>query len=257
MENLKMFSIIIPAYNAEKYIVETLESVSKQKFDDYEVIIIDDASKDRTVELINDYICDKKNFRLYKNSENMGVANSRNKGFKLAKGRYIALLDADDIWLPEKLGKQYDVLMETEADIVYTSYELIDERSESLNKVYATKESATYKSMLKENYIGCSTVVFRRQITNEILMDSGYSHEDFAFWLECLRNGCVAIGLTEPLMQYRILRGSRSFNKFKALRGRARILYKREHLSSLKVLYFILLYSLNGVRKYWRVIDGN
>lgn len=257
MENTPFFSVVIAAYNSERYIVETLESVNNQTLNDFEVIIIDDASTDSTYDVIQKYIEDKELFFLYRNSQNIGVADSRNRGFKYAKGKYIALLDADDLWSSQKLEKQYRLLLKTNADITYSSYELINEDSKLLNKIYKTKERASYKSLLKENYIGCSSAVFKSNVVDNIMMDSGYAHEDFAFWLECLRNGCVAIGLTEPLMQYRILRGSRSFNKFKALRGRARILHERESLSSLKVLYFILLYSLNGVRKYWSVIDAN
>lgn len=253
MKTKIFFSIVIAAYNAEKYILDTLVSVNNQTFDNYEVIIIDDASTDLTVCLVEEYIKNNVKFSLYCNEKNLGVARSRNIGFDKAKGEYIALLDADDLWLPRKLEKQHQLVQTMDVDITYTSYEMIDELSNSLNRVYVTKDKLSYSDLLKENYIGCSSAVFKKCITKKISMDPNYAHEDFAFWLECLRKGYTGVGLLEPLVKYRILDGSRSHNKRKAFVERFRILHHREKISIFYSVYVLLFYSINGFKKYWRL----
>lgn len=251
MNSEPYFSIIIAVYNAEQYIIETLESVYNQTYPDYEVIIINDASTDETFNLIVDYIKDKHKFKCYKNLKNIGVAESRNLGFERATGKFIALLDGDDIWKSNKLKKQYELLKATGVDITYTSYELIDSNSNRLDKIYYTRIKLSYDSLLKENYIGCSSAVIRTCIAKKILMDSNYAHEDYAFWLECLRKKYRGQGLLEPLMKYRILNNSRSHNKLHAAINRWRVIRIREKLSFLKSVYVMICYILNGIEKYW------
>lgn len=247
---MNVFSIVIPVYNGEKYILETLKSVYDQTYENYEVIIIDDASNDMTSELIKESIKDRPNCYLFVNTTNKGVANSRNIGFGMCKGDYIALLDADDLWDSKKLEKQYEVIRNTRADLVYTSYKFIDEESKLIKDVYRTKEVASYNSLLKENYIGCSSVVFKREISDTVKMNSKYAHEDFVFWLECLKKGYEFKGISEALMLYRISSSGRSFNKKEAMLNRFRVLRYKEELTMFEILYFMLWYIINSLKKY-------
>jgi teichuronic acid biosynthesis glycosyltransferase TuaG len=218
------------------------------------VIIIDDCSKDNTVKVIEEYCANKENVKLYRNKSNVGVAETRNIGFKMAGGNYIALIDADDLWKPNKLELQINMIQKCDVDIVYTSYELIDDKSNLMGYLYEVVPVVSYKDILKENCIGCSSVMFKREISDRIAMDKRYAHEDFAFWLECLRKGYKAAGINEPLMQYRVMRGTRSFNKIRALRNRFKILKEREKLPYLRSLYYIMRYSINGLKKYNKLL---
>ena len=244
------FSVIVTAYNCEKYIIEALESVEKQTFKDYEVIVIDDKSNDTTHNLISEFIHDKINWALYINDVNKGVVYSRNKAIMLSKGKYIAILDGDDVWEKEKLEKQYQILKDDEIGLCYTSYSFIDEQSKSIKYVYRTKETARYNSLLMENYIGCSTVVLKSEIAKEYKMNHNVAHEDYYYWLTILKDGIKAKGILEPLVRYRIHDKSRSYNKFKAALARFNIFYKFEKLGLLRSILFFIYYSINATKKY-------
>lgn len=243
-------SIIIPTYNCEKYIIETLESVSNQSFQDYEVIIIDDCSTDSTVKKIESFIQLKSNFYIYRNTINLGVSETRNYGFSLSTGRYIALLDSDDIWSFDKLEIQLLFMQKNKYKFTFTSYNLVDNNSNYIGKTYITKETVTYNDLLKENYIGCSSVIFTRDISEKYKMLSNYSHEDYAFWLDILSSGVVGYGILKPLLNYRIMGGGRSSNKIHAFFNRYEILKKKENLSSYNLLYYMSNYMIQGMLKY-------
>jgi len=250
VKNKPLVSIIIPAYNCRDTIIETLDSVLKQSLQDFEVNYIDDGSNDDTYKMVNDYILDLSNFSLYKNRNNLGVADTRNRGFDLAEGEYIALLDADDIWLPTKLQKQYELLKSSDCDVVYTSYNMFKNNDYSNLKQYDTKTTITYKDMLKENYVGCSTVMLKSQICAQYKMNADVYHEDYAYWLLLLRNNVKFSGIDEPLINYRIVQGARSYNKLKALKNRFHILANVEKIGYLKSLMMISSYVIRGILKY-------
>jgi len=243
------FSIIIPVYNCEKTIKQTLDSVLNQTFDDYELIIIDDCSKDESLNVINEYSNKFKDIKIIINNQNLGVANSRNIGFRIAKGDFVALLDSDDLWKQDKLAKQKLILENTGCDICCTSYNFIDADSKNIKKTYKVPSHINYNMLLKENYIGCSSVVIKRSILINNYMKSNFSHEDYALWLELARKGHEIIGIDEPLMNYRILNSSRSYNKIKSAKGRMTIYMNQEKFSVVKSLYYLLHYAFNGVMK--------
>lgn len=247
-------SIVVTLYNCEKYISSTIESIYNQTFTDYEVIIVNDCSLDNGPLIVADFIKGKPNWSLYNNEVNVGVAASRNLGFELAQGKYIAILDSDDIWFDEKLEKQYSYMESENLDLCYSSYiYFIDDIQKPLFTYEANKE-VSYKSLLKENYIGCSTVVLKKEITNLLKMPLNAQHEDYAYWLSILKRHYLCRGLIEPLVYYRYINTSRSYNKRSALKGRFAIYYTIEKLGLFRSLFYFAIYAINSIKKYRKLI---
>ncbi len=244
------FSIIIPTYNAAITLPETLDSVLNQDFLDYEVIVIDDASRDETKEVLRTYRTKFKKFTLIEQETNGGVAAARNKGFAKAVGRYIALLDSDDLWTKDKLSTQYALIEKSGCDICCTSYDFIDLNGDSIQKPYLVQDPIDYNVLLKENKIGCSTVAVRAALLNENSMNGCFAHEDYALWLRLLREGAVVRICNQVLVHYRILNTGRSHNKFKAAINRFKIYIEQEKMGVIKASRYFVLYALAGIRKY-------
>lgn len=252
------FSIIIAIYNCEKYIIETLKSVNEQTYKDYEVIIIDDCSTDNTHCIVSDFISNKNRFSVYRNVKNMGVAFSRNYGIDLAKSEYICFLDGDDVWKPDKLAIQYSVLKPHKLDGCFTSYAFINEHSQNVGKPYiARDEVLTYKKMLRQNYIGCSTAVIKSEVIKSQRFLENMAHEDYALWLKLLSNGCKLRGIPDVFVSYRVVKGSRSHNKIKAAINRFRIYRRCEHIPVFKSILLFISYSISGIIKHWRLQKNN
>ncbi len=245
------FSIIIPCYNSEKTIAETLNSVINQEYKDFEVIIIDDCSDDNTINIINTYKSKLASLTIIANEKNIGVAKSRNKGFALAKGKYIALLDSDDLWSINKLLLQKKCIETTNCDICCTSYNFIDVNSIPTNKNYLIKNNISYNSLLKENCIGCSTVVINSKLLNDSSMNSDYAHEDYSLWLKLAKSGATFFAIETVLMHYRVSENSRSHNKITAAINRFKIYRFQEKLNIFKCIKYFLFYSFSGIKKYF------
>lgn len=245
-----LISIIIPAYNCENYIERAIRSVMEQTYSHWELIIIDDCSSDATVEVAAELAQKDERIRLLKNEENIGVANTRNRGFDLSCGEFVALLDSDDEWYPEKLQCQLDLMVEQEADIGYTSYEIIDVNGDKIKNDYLVPESAEFKALLKENFIGCSTVMLSRRIVNEHRFVKDFYHEDYVLWLDLLQYGYKAVGCRNPLVKWRFIANSRSYDKRKSAKQRWNIYRKHLRLPLLKSGCLFAVYIVRGVIKY-------
>ncbi len=246
---LDLVSIIVPAYNVEKYIGLTIESVLKQTYDNWELIIIDDCSEDSTAEIAESYSEKDERIHFYKNSTNSGVAATRNYGFTLAKGSWIALLDSDDKWYENKLERQLEIAKRDNADILYSSYLLVNQKT-GKSKAYIVPESTDYKRMLRENIIGCSTVILKKEITDNFQFNSEFAHEDYALWLRILKAGYKAAGCSEILVDYSILENSRSFNKWKAAKNRWKVFREGQQLPLYRAIPAFCIYAVKGVIKY-------
>ncbi len=243
------FSIIIPLYNAKSTICDTLDSVLSQTYRNYEIIIINDCSTDNSSEIIEKYKSNYSNITVINNEANIGVSNSRNKGFSIARGEYIALIDSDDIWHNKKLELQKEIIDTTNCDICATSYGFINENGKIIKKNYIIPDKISYDLLLKENFIGCSSVVLRKDILNYYKMDPKFSHEDYALWLTLARNNYKIVGTNQVLMYYRILQNSRSSNKLKAAINRFKIYRVQEHMNIYKSLYYLFCYFINSIKK--------
>ena len=226
---MPLFSVVLPFRDAEATLPEALRSLSAQTDGDWEALLIDDASRDGSVDLARAAAVRDPRLHLIHDPTRTtarGVAASRNLGIAAAQGRYLALLDADDRWLPEKLAHQRRAF-EAGADIVFSAYRRIDEAGRPLGTVPARARVA-WADALAGNPIGCLTGAWRRDRFPEARMPLRDMHEDYAFWLMLLRSGAVAQGLPEVLAEYRVRPGSVSADKRRAARAVWEILGEEE-----------------------------
>lgn len=220
-------SIITPVYNSDAFIKDTINSVINQTYQNWELLLIDDCSSDKSVTIINDYIKNNSNIKLIKNTINQGAAISRNKGIMEAQGDYIAFLDADDLWKPEKLERQLKHMQKQNCDVCFSSYELIDEKGNKLNKKVEALPVLSYKKLLKSNYVGNLTGVYNSKTIGKITSPNLRKRQDWLIWLKALKkSGKPAYGIQESLAYYRIRKGSMSSNKFDLLKYNYRVYNK-------------------------------
>ncbi|SFE18884.1 glycosyltransferase family 2 protein [Peptostreptococcus sp. D1] len=245
-----LVSVIVPVYNAERYIRETLDSIIGQTYKNIEVICVDDMSNDSSREIIKEYESKYSNIKSILLSENAGVANARNVGIENARGRYIAFLDSDDLWLQDKIDKQIDFMIKNGYCFTFTGYRFIDSESQKLNTIVHAKSELAYEDMLRHNAISCLTVVIDRYIVKEIRMKKIH-HEDYVAWLDILKQGHKAHGLDELLALYRTRRGSLSGNKLRAACWTWNILRNEEKLGFIKALYYFSNYAVINVYKHF------
>lgn len=235
-----MVSIIVPVYNAAKYIDQTIDMVCQQTYKDWELILVDDASTDGSADIIEKRIKSQgKRIRLVRKNINQGAAAARNSGIDASSGRYIAFLDADDIWKPEKLEKQVAFMERTGAAFSFHSYEFGDENASPTGKIVHAPARLKYKQALSRTVIFTTTVMFdTEKIDMEIIHMPQVPSEDTATWWRILKSGYEAYGLDENLAIYRRPGKSLSSNKLVAIQ-RIWFLYRNiADLSVLKSMYY-------------------
>ena len=245
-----LVSIITPAYNAAAYIAETIESVLAQTYQNWEMLIVNDCSKDNTAEIVQSYAVKDKRIKLINLKQNSGAAAARNTAIQNAKGRYIAFLDSDDLWKEEKLQKQIQFMQQNEYVFTFTAYEHFKDVKENVQNSVKVSQSLNYKQALKGNQIGCLTVILdRKQIHN--IQFSNERHEDYILWLNILKSSITAYGLNESLALYRIGNSkSISNNKLKSALWTWKVYKESQEFSMLKSAYYMLFYVMNGLRKH-------
>lgn len=241
--------IIMPVYNCEKYIKESIESVKKQTNKNWRLIIIDDLSTDNTIEEISDSIKDiKEKVLLIKLNKHNGVAKTRNIGIENSTNKYIAFLDADDKWKENKLEKQIEFMKKNKYSFTYTQYTYLKDKKEK--KVKTFPNSLNYNQALKNTYILTSTVMIdTSQIPKEYIHMPNVESEDTATWWNILKKGYIANGLKENLTIYRITKKGLSSNKFRNLKRTWKLYRKQEKLSVIKTIYYFTNYIINAVKK--------
>ncbi len=244
-----LVTIVTPSYNSERFIADTIESVLSQSYQNWEMIIVDDHSPDRSNKIIEDYIKQDHRIKLIKLKTNAGPAVARNRATEEAKGRYIAFLDADDLWLPEKLEKQLAFMNRYKIAFSYSSYFLIDENGQELGE-FTTKEMITYSSMLKTCSVGCLTAIYDTRILGKRYMPDILKRQDYGLWLHLLKDINSTKGIMEPLAVYRILNHSVSSNKIATARYQWKIYREVEKLNIWESLYYFVFYTINGIMKY-------
>ena len=247
-----MVSVIIPAYNSEKYISETIESVQKQSFQDWEAIIVDDCSTDQTFLLAKKYAIRDSRIRVIKMPQNRGVAVARNVGLENASGDYIAFVDSDDLWKPDKLQKQFAFMQKNGCVLSYSDYQFFDTDNGALGKVMRCPKQMSANDILRNTAIGCLTVMVNRKRAGEFKMPLLSHTEDNCTWYQILkRTNQIALNVGEVLSLYRKGNESLTSNKFKAAKqqwGTYRNYYK---FSIIKSAYFFICYSCNAIMKYF------
>ncbi|WP_020006384.1 glycosyltransferase family 2 protein [Salinicoccus albus] len=213
-----LISVITPAFNAEDFIKETIQSVIDQTYDNWEMVIVDDRSQDGTVGYIKEMQAKDSRIKLIELEENSGSAVARNTAMDCAEGRYIAFLDSDDRWLPEKLEKQLQFMTEKDIAFSFTKYVRVLKDGSWTGYFSKTPDTVNYDDLMKRCVIGCLTVMLDRDKLGEVQMANIRTRQDYALWLKLARQGHLAYGLPEVLATYRVVGDSISSNKRKAAR---------------------------------------
>lgn len=246
--SVPLVSIITPLYNSSAFIKQTIDSVLAQSYPHWEMIIVDDKSKDDSVQLIKQYIKDDPRIQLICLAHNHGAAEARNIAIKRAKGEYIAFLDSDDLWLPTKLEEQVTFMKKRNISFSFTSYSLISEEGDHMGIEVTAPEIVDYKYLIGNTIIGCLTVMLDREKIKQIEMPA-IQPEDTALWLLLLKQGHQAYGLQKVLSNYRIVSNSTSRNKLKAAFRYWKLLRNQEKLNLVKVNFYFSKYAYHAYSK--------
>ena len=248
----ELVSIIVPVYNVEKFIRETMDSVLAQTYPHWELLLVEDGSGDSSAEVIEAYIKEKQEtrIRLLRQPSNQGAAKARNRGVQEARGRYLAYLDADDLWVPEKLERQLLFMAEKGAAFSFTGYEFADENGVGMGKSVRVPETLHYRQALSNTTIFTTTVMFDTdRISRELLEMPVVKSEDTALWWKVLRMGYTAYGLDENLVKYRRPGRTLSSNKLVAIRRIWNLYRKVEGLSLVRSMWHFCFWAARAV---WR-----
>lgn len=243
-----LVSVIMPAYNCTKYIRQALDSVLAQDVP-MEILVINDRSKDDLDSVMLEYQ-EYPQIRYLKNEKNLGVAETRNKGVALAKGEYVAFLDADDVWAKDKLKKQLKLIQEKGTVICSTARELMTIDGELTGYIIPVKTEYSYFDLRLQNQINCSSVLIKTEVAREFPMHHDDSHEDYLMWLEVLkkyRNGCA---VNEPLLKYRVSSTGKSGHKWNSAKMTF-LTYRYMGFGLFRSIMYFISYALNGIKKYF------
>ncbi len=242
-----LVSIITPVHNAYSHIEETIQSVLQQTFTDWELILIDDYSTDKGIHILNKYKELDSRIHLYENQDNLGAALSRNKGIEVAKGRFIAFLDSDDLWEPNKLEIQVNFMLENNYSFTFTGYHKF--RDEGIVGEHTVPAKVSHEELLKTCSIGCLTAMYDTDQLGKVYMPIISRRQDFALWLRILKEIPYAYGINQPLAKYRLRGDSISGNKFRAAKYQWRVYREFEHLGLFETCYYFSHYAFFGVLK--------
>ncbi len=245
-----MVSIITPCYNAEDYISHTIESVVNQTFKDWEMLIVDDCSTDSSRLIIESYAVSDPRVKYFKTDYPSGSPSMpRNIGIENASGKYIAFLDADDQWLPDKIERQVRFMEDNNYDLSYSFYEKMDWQGNRNNRIIHTRDITTYKNLLKSNSIPCLTSMIRKCVIGETRFKQ-IPQEDLCFWLDILKKGIKAYNLKEITALYREAKNSRSANKLDMFKGYWNVIRNHQNISLIPACFDMITYTILGFAKY-------
>jgi glycosyltransferase involved in cell wall biosynthesis len=250
MNKEDLVSIISPVYNSERFLQACIESVKGQTFQQWEHILVDDCSTDNSSSIIQKYARQDKRFRYYRLNQNSGPGVARNKAIELATGRFIAFLDSDDTWYPDKLERQIRFMEESGNPFTYTSYDCINVKGELLDRKVMAPKKVTYKSALYKNPIGCLTVIYDTGFFGKQFMPTVRKRQDYALWLKLLKKA-DAYGLQEVLASYRIGNKSISSNKLSLIKYEWLIYRQEEGLGVFKSVFYVLTAIFFKLKSYF------
>ena len=248
-EDFGQISIIMAAYNAEKTIEQAIASVLNQTYPNFELLVVNDCSKDGTAELVKGIAATDGRVRLISNVKNSGVSYTRKHGLEEANGSWIAILDSDDAWAPEKLEKQIELQNRTNADLLFTGSAFMDADGHPIDWYLHAPAEVTYRQLLKQNVLSNSSALVRKELYARHYAVGDGMHEDFAIWLSILKEGKKAYGVDEPLLIYRIAKSSKSGNKIKAAKMNWNT-YRYVGLNPMEAAYYEGWYMIKNVIKY-------
>jgi teichuronic acid biosynthesis glycosyltransferase TuaG len=246
-----LVSIITPAFNSARYVDATISSVRAQSYENWEMLIVDDCSSDNTVEIVERASALDPRVRLIRQLHNGGPAAARNSALMAARGRWIAFLDSDDLWLPQKLELQLAFQLSHSAKITFTAFRRISADGQTTGRLINIPDRVSYQQLLGNTVIATSTVIIDREIAGEFRMKATY-YDDFGCWLDMLRGGDAALGLQYDLMRYRVVSQSVSRNKRNSARQVWRTYRTVEGIGLLRAAWHFVNYAVNGYLKHRR-----
>ena len=247
-----MVSIVMPCYNGEDFIKETIDSVLKQTYTNWELLVIDDGSKDDSPSIVNKYASDDSRIKLIK-QQNAGSAVARNNGIRHSKGQFLALLDSDDIWLPGFLESQIRFIRQKGAVCVCSSYSRIDEQSNDILKPVMSKPIITSKDMQSIDYVGCLTGLYDQSKYGKVYLKEELNSllDDYAFWISVIALEGVAYGNPKILAKYRVRENSLTSKKTKLIAKHYKFYRKQLGQRKLQSAYSVAKWGVAGLLKYY------
>ena len=247
-ENDELISIVVPVYNAERFISETIHNVQEQSYTNWELLLVDDCSTDSSYQICTEISVLDKRVRPVRLEHNQGAACARNRGIEEANGRYLCFLDADDIWEQDKLERELSFCRKKDAAFVFTGYEVADEKGQGLGKIVHVPESITYRKALGNTTIFTSTVMIdRAKIEDEYIFMPPVPSEDTATWWKILKKYGIGYGLDENLVRYRRSEGTLSSNKAVAIKRIWNLYRRQEKMSVVVSSFYMCLWAIRAV----------
>lgn len=248
-DDIGLISIIMAAYNAENTIKQAIESVLNQTYTNFELLVVDDASKDKTVEIVKRFSKHDDRVKLILNEQNKGISYTRKHALDIANGTWIAILDSDDKWEEDKLEKQIKLQNETNANLIFTGSSFINAKGDPIDWCFHAPKKVSYHQLLKQNVISNSSALVRKKLYEKNYAVGDSMHEDFAIWLNILKDVEFAYGIDEPLLIYRIAKSSKSGNKLKAAIMNWNT-YRYIGLNVFQTFYYEMWYMVKSIIKY-------
>lgn len=250
-----LITIVMPAYNAEKYLGEALDSALSQTYEAWQLLAVDDCSSDSTSLILEEYAAWDARIRFFRNPRNQGVSYARNKAMSAADSEWVAFLDSDDVWLPNKLELQMKCAETNDAAFLFTGTQYINSLGEASSYSLIPPERVSFGDLLKQNVISCSSVLVRKSAIEGLSMPGDSMHEDYAMWLDLLKRVGYAYAVQEPLLRHRLHSSSKSSNKFKALKMNINT-YRYVGIGPVRSAYSTVCYALRNLSKYKSINAG-
>jgi len=249
MGSNNLVSIVTACFNSETYISETIDSVLGQTYQNWELLLVDDCSTDNTIGIISRFQKKDPRIKLIQLHENSGAAVARNKAIERAQGQFVAFLDSDDKWLPQKLEKQVHFMLSHGHSLTHTAYEWIDANGLQLNKTIVPQAVLSYQNLLFSNKIGCLTAMYNQEVLGKVYMPLLQKRQDYGLWLKILKTGAKAYAMPEVLAQYRKTESSMSNNKLSLLKWNWKLLRQVEGLPFFKSIYYLAWHVVLKLRQ--------
>jgi len=243
-----LVSIITPAYNSAAFIGDTIRSVQNQTYNNWEhLIVIDQGTTDDTANIVRSFMNKDPRIRLIEIKNQKGISLSRNKAIQSSQGEWLAFLDSDDLWLPDKLKLQIAFMQKTKANFSCTGYRKISEDGKITGRLRQPPEKQSYQSLLLNNLISCPTVMYNQKVLGQFFLKE-HAHEDYLLWLDIIKKSKICFGLPEDLARYRVVENSRSMNVNRS--GSRWVVYRKfENLNFLSSCYYFTRYAITAVGK--------
>lgn len=243
-----LVSIIMPSYNSQTFIEKSIDAIIQQTYQNLELLITDDCSEDNTFEIIKKYELADERIKVFRSKSNSGAGVARNNSIENANGRFIAFCDSDDRWFSDKLEKQIQFMLENRLGLSYTNYEIVNDDEKKIG-VFISPPKITYKDMLKQDEIGCLTVIYDAEILGKYYMPSLRKRQDWALWLNILKKTPYAMGLNETLATYKKREDSISSNKLKLVKYIWYVYRNEQKLNLITAFYHLTMYPFYYFKK--------